>query len=891
MDTIQDFLTSSWFATVGTIASLIGLLLTVVSMLNLAQRRLVKSEYRAGEDSYLKGLIEYIHHLNIHSSFDEQYFVERAYTVKDKYEPRSFFMARHRSVFPRFNHIFGGSEAKKKPEGYFTKNLFREATSRNEPVIVLGDPGSGKSVSARQLTITTAKNTLKTRRPNRLIPVFISLSEYVDIDSMGQPQDFYSFLTSTLTRRSKSTTFTSQYLLEHLDYYLDTGRLFIVLDSLDEMPPASFPERCEEIATFMMKHSTNSFVITCRSNDFGGNIKGREAYLDKLTPKEIKAFIRKRSSLLQHWRVADVYRSIIDPKFVLNSVTDNPFYLNLILFFLSIKGILPENFPLLFRVVCDDWAEREIRKEMVKAGISKTPDSAGLDQQHIKATELRAALSHIAFAISSSSGFGTAIDRAEVERLCAQYPVATDDIEHAIRLGASGGMLDVSLEESKLRFVHHKFQEYFAAEFLNDALERNWIKYEDLPSICRNIWWEEVTALLTSVTDHPNEIIEVLLSDRINASPEDQTPSVLQRNYWLIGRVIHLLPNESDTKAKLIDRVIASIRENMTDARLPVILDGLSGLGEIDDQRSVQILSKYLKNSSKVLRERAFAELANFSLGQQFLVQHVYQIGRAIYFKGEYGGYGGQYVKRVRSIAFPSNGARLVLNCYALLATALRAHQSLFTLAVVLFPLNVLLTNVYCVMFVSIKLVQDTTALYLERRTPKPVTILGAIVSRSILLVLLALAASRGWLIPPFWAALTLVGIWVAHPFVVLAIFAGPGAVRGFIKTILIKVINPVSFERSSARTKLLGLQLGYLDADTYVSSMSSIEELNAFTDRLADSDFAGFELELFEAVQNAERRILQSNTEPSIFSTYEPPEIKNSKQDEIRSRFFVDFD
>lgn len=652
MDSIQSLLNSPWVATAGAVASVISVLVTIVSMLNYVQRRSVKSEYKTGEDSYLRGLIEYIHQRNIHSSFDEQFFVEREYKVRERYEARSFFMARHQTLLPGYNRIFGvgTDEAKKKPEGHFTKDLFREATSRNEPVILLGDPGSGKSVSARQLTISVARRTLRSRRPNRLIPVFISLSEYIDTDPTGQPVDFYTFLRSTLARRGRSSAFPSQYLVEHLDYYLDSGRLFFILDSLDEMPPATFSVRCQTIASFMIQHGTSSFVIACRSNDFGGNIEGREAHLDKLAPKEIRAFIHKRRSLLGDWKVKDVYKHIIASDFVLSSVVDNPFYLNLILFFLSIKGILPENFPLLFRVVCDDWAEREIQKELAK-GRGGSPLNSSVQNQVSKlGSELRLALSYVAFAISSSSGFGTAISRSEVEQLCARYGVAVD-IGGAIQLGVNGGMLDVSFEETKLRFVHHKFQEYFAAEFLNEALERNWIRYQDLPSICHNIWWEEVTALLTSITDHPEEIIDVLLRDAITSTAEE-TLSVLQRNFWLMGRAIRLLPNESDAKEELVDRVIRGIIDHIR-SRLPVTLDCLRGLGEINDQRSVDILSSYLRNSSKILRELAFAELANFSLGRQFLVQRVYQIGHSIYFKGEYGDTGVAMLRRFEASSFP----------------------------------------------------------------------------------------------------------------------------------------------------------------------------------------------------------------------------------------------
>jgi len=188
-------------------------------------------------------------------------------------------------------------------------------------------------------------------------------------------------------------------------------------------------------------------------------------------------------------------------------------------------------------------------------------------------------------------------------------------------------------------------------------------------------------------------------------------------------------------------------------------------------------------------------------------------------------------------------------------------------------------------MFIGLRLLLDTPSLYLERRTPQIRIVFVGLVSRSIWLVLLAFAIFRGLLVPPFWAALTLVAIWVVQPVLVFTIFVGPTLVRDFIKRLLVKLINPVSFEHSSSRTKLLGLQLGYVDADTYVSSMSSMEELIAFTDKLADSDFAGFELELFEAVQNAERRILQSKTEPGIFSTYDPLEKSDTRKIEKSDR------
>jgi predicted NACHT family NTPase len=261
-------ITSPWVQAIAAVITIFGALL---ALLRKIQSLGLPRDLMEAEEIYLRGLVKYVHNLNIRSAFDESLFVERTFNVKNKYQPRSFFVASHKSFLSKLSSS-STEAAAKAAQGYRTKGLMSEVVKSAEPLVILGEPGSGKSVSARQLAVQVATSSLKSKQPTRLLPIFISLGEYTATDPSGAAIDFYTYLSSVLGSRNQPHAFATEFFLSKLDEYLDAGRILFILDSLDEMPPGTFRARCEFLTAFMLRYSSNVFVITCRSNDFATSL-------------------------------------------------------------------------------------------------------------------------------------------------------------------------------------------------------------------------------------------------------------------------------------------------------------------------------------------------------------------------------------------------------------------------------------------------------------------------------------------------------------------------------------------------------------------------------------------------------------------------------------------
>src|SRR5258708_5729573 len=136
--------------TAATIAALLAVLLYL-------QGRLGRSPARKEEGDYLRRFSKYIEQLHGRKDFDATFFVARPFRLTSVLQPRSFFISRHAALLDRVRRsALQSSAGSEMHDGYHSRNLFEEATSKREPIIVLGDPGSGKSVAARQLALTAA---------------------------------------------------------------------------------------------------------------------------------------------------------------------------------------------------------------------------------------------------------------------------------------------------------------------------------------------------------------------------------------------------------------------------------------------------------------------------------------------------------------------------------------------------------------------------------------------------------------------------------------------------------------------------------------------------------------------------------------------------------------
>lgn len=109
-----------------------------------------------------------------------------------------------------------------------------KADRNSRLVLILGDPGAGKSVALRKLAKELMKEVDRTGR----LPVYINLKEWGGERQWNEaapptPQELKEFVFRGLRGYS---VFADQFLERYFDRMLDRGRFFFLLDSFDEIP-------------------------------------------------------------------------------------------------------------------------------------------------------------------------------------------------------------------------------------------------------------------------------------------------------------------------------------------------------------------------------------------------------------------------------------------------------------------------------------------------------------------------------------------------------------------------------------------------------------------------------------------------------------------------------
>jgi hypothetical protein len=153
--------------------------------------------------------------------------------------------------------------------------------ARPRRLIVIGEPGSGKTGLCVLLTLELLKSSL----PERRVPVLFNVS------SWHPQEDFGSWLVRRLTEDYP-------WIAEHATYgatacaeLLSSQRLLPILDGLDELPPA---QRRDALDALQHDLAGQPFVLTCRSAEFAaaqGDRLLRDALVICLLPLEVEAAV------------------------------------------------------------------------------------------------------------------------------------------------------------------------------------------------------------------------------------------------------------------------------------------------------------------------------------------------------------------------------------------------------------------------------------------------------------------------------------------------------------------------------------------------------------------------------------------------------------------------
>jgi formylglycine-generating enzyme required for sulfatase activity len=173
-------------------------------------------------------------------------------------------------------------------EAFFAlrKMLVTEAVSYNPHLILLGEPGGGKSTFIRHLTMTLAshdpnRGSLSTQLPGwddnrQLLPIIISLRELAGALAKDGASSKTVYTTLYQTMESYSVTNVDDLLSESLH----RGVALLLFDGLDEVPLEGIPGEVADrmsalraVRDFAQQHDGARVVVTCRTRAYEGKIR------------------------------------------------------------------------------------------------------------------------------------------------------------------------------------------------------------------------------------------------------------------------------------------------------------------------------------------------------------------------------------------------------------------------------------------------------------------------------------------------------------------------------------------------------------------------------------------------------------------------------------------
>jgi len=352
------------------------------------------------------------------------------------------------------------------------RNVLRTLDHAQSPLILLGEPGSGKTMTLQQ-----AARDLAIREKERVFPrlvLYVRLGEF-HVEDPVTPEDVWAHV-------QKAAAPAVRGLLESLAH---RKRLAIFFDGMDEMSRDRYGAHTEALSLFAGSTSAKT-LFSCRITDFS------------------KKFLHQRLVILPFNRnqVASYLRIYVDSFPI--SVSGRLLTLRQLAWLIS-KGDLPidPSNPFVLWLLCIYLQEKQAwpssRVELLQF---YNEQNYGRKQEKYGSTEGKAAFPAMRTAFHHWSMFayvitnrnrGTAIPIDELDQESHGA-----DVAKMIEVGRLCGVLETSREgEAPLvRFVHHRFQEFFTAAYIHNVRPViSWLDKFDAPR------WQETMVNLVLMED------------------------------------------------------------------------------------------------------------------------------------------------------------------------------------------------------------------------------------------------------------------------------------------------------------------------------------------------------------------------------------------------------
>jgi HEAT repeat protein/energy-coupling factor transporter ATP-binding protein EcfA2 len=507
-----------------------------------------------------------------------------------------------------------------------------EAKKQHQRIMVLADPGMGKSTLLKMEAGLTAQSERKCLESNgknvedAILPLFLRLSDLVD----EKQTDIFSaeiidaiplILGKEYRNTLQDNLETAAVIRQVLKEKLRTGKCLLLLDALDEVPQKHRLYLSEKLNRFVRNYP-GSIICTSRIVGYGGG------FLDGAKEVEIVPFSQKQTEeYIEIWfknaagylnddsvSAAALIREL-QHKPQIRGLAQNPLLLSLICSLYQEKGLtLPAR-------RCQVY-EQAVSYMLGKWSHNRQPQSEG---RMVAKTRFLSELAYH-FTCQGQEIFSRdeLYDQIEEYLQGERVPTSFKDADTGdliVELSEQDGILQKLHEDGdQYLFLHRTFQEYLTACYLNRA--------KDGIALAKvHFWeyeWHETLSLMAGLMRNPIPLLEailgekddifktqLLLASRCIAECKDISHSLIGDSIDRIYQFWCRYPNAEFIKSVVValgqtySRMLEKLRQALNHANWRVRRDAVAALGEIGNPEAVSALIDALNHANWRVRRNA----------------------------------------------------------------------------------------------------------------------------------------------------------------------------------------------------------------------------------------------------------------------------------------------
>ncbi|WP_232615605.1 NACHT domain-containing protein [Photobacterium carnosum] len=357
-----------------------------------------------------------------------------------------------------------------------------QSDKKSQVFLILGDPGSGKSVALRKLCSEMIKEVQKTGR----IPIYINLKDWITETPWSDKnpptqKDLLFFIKNSL--KSELDVFGCEFIDENFDDMFKDGRLFIILDSFDEIP--SLLDENEK--SWLVDHLSDLIYKTLAGTHVSRGILASRIFrkptqkFQTNTTLEIRPFNEiqiklalEKSISIDKKQISKIFKE--RPELI--SIARNPFTTSLISMYVKDnKNKLPTK-----------------QSDLYQSYINKRLFSANdrMKKYNLSSEDVINCASEIALIMFKTPSYGLGAPINELIKEIPNYDVRNvTNILEFIRLGRIGG-----IDNDSFSFSHRRFNEYLVATKLLE--DKKLVNLESIPNDSR---WRDALVMYCEIAD------------------------------------------------------------------------------------------------------------------------------------------------------------------------------------------------------------------------------------------------------------------------------------------------------------------------------------------------------------------------------------------------------